>query len=224
MAKNAFKDGKTVHHNKKAGGKQTKVTDDKYAKAKFVDSTESKKLSDVRQKFAKNADKATTASAKKGKDLPKAVQEVDSEGNAQVLPQLYQQAQQMMGILGMGSGLLAGGGGNSGDSGYVPLIPSGISYVLQDSFTGAIAILVRKYGFERVVSIFITIFTNNSIKWIDARLQPLVLNSVANLIKLSLYFGMCPKCIPVSEYDETIYGDTVPSPLVDVTAVPDLYV
>ena len=126
----------------------------KYAAPKRVKKGE-KKLSDVRKKIAKNADKATTASGKIGqKDLPAIIKQVDPQGTAQVIPEMYQQMQMMLSLLAMGSG--SGGGGSSGMMPSFSAVPSGISVVVNDSFTGALAILTRKYGFEEVIRVFDT--------------------------------------------------------------------
>jgi hypothetical protein len=115
----------------------------------------------------------------------------------------------------MGGG--GGGGGNFG-SGVVPFVPSGIINVLEDSFTGALAILVRRYGFERVIEILVMILSNGGIDKIDSGYRNLVLNSVANLIKVALYYG--PDNIPVSVYNEAIFGAKIPNAVNLITDVP----
>lgn len=221
----AFDDGKRIYFNQILG--QEKPEEDKdYGDPPDATDKTPKKLQDVRDKFAPNADKPTTAAGKKGeKDLPKVLKEVDPQQKAQVLPQLYQQLQQMQSILSMGSGMGGGGGGGGGGGQGAPsapsVLPSGVSVVLGDSFTGALCILVRQYGFESVIEVMLKALENNQIADINLIYRRIVKNSVANLIKLALYFG--PLDIPVSQYDETIYGDIVPSPLVDRDTVPDGY-
>lgn len=223
MAKSAFEQGnkRVSPNNQTMGGQKPKITGDvKYADVPAVKPDESKSLADVREKFAPNADKPTTASADKGeKNLPSIMQSIDPEGRAQVLPQMYQQMQQMMSIMNMGSG---GGGAGAGQNGIPNNIPSGTGIVLQDSFTGALAILTRSYGFERVVFVFTKVLDNGGINQIDSRFSKIVQNALSNLIKLALYFG--PLDIPVSVYDETIFGDIVPEPLVETNEVPDYYI
>lgn len=205
----------------------------KYAAPKRVKGDNAKSLSDARKKIAKNADKATTASGKIGqKDLPSVIKQVDPQGTAQVIPEMYQQMQMMLSLLAMGSG--SSGGGSSGTMPSFSAVPSGISVVVNDSFTGALAILVKKWGFEIVIRAFNTALQKRppiqylngytsefGVENIDPLYRAIVLNSLANIVRLALYFG--PLNIPVSEYDETVYGDTVPSPLVDESEVPDLY-
>lgn len=231
MAEKAFENNnKTVSPNHQTlGGKKPKLTGEvKYADAPAVKPDDSKSLSDAREKFAPNADKPTSASAEKGQtDLPQLMKQIDPQGKAQVLPQMYQQLMQMTNILGMGSGMMggmgAGGSGQNTPQGILQNtnpIPSGISVVINDSFTGALALLSIKYGFERVIQVFTTLLDNGGIDEIDTRFQEIVKNSIANLIKVALYYG--PLNIPVSVYDETIYGDIVPDPL--VSEAPDGYV
>lgn len=217
---------------KVGGGSATKpkVSDDKkqkYADPSRVKGDNAKKLSDVREKIAKNADKATTASGEIGqKDLPSIVQQVDPQGTAQVIPQMYQQMGMMTSLLALGSG--SSGGGSSNSNPAFGAVPSGISNVLNDSFTGALAILTRKYGFEEVILVFndalyndVATNSENNINDLDPLYRDIVLNALANLIRLALYFG--PLNIPVSKYDDVIYGDIVPDPVVGIPDVPDLY-
>lgn len=230
MAEKAFENNnKTVSPNHQTlGGKKPKITGEvKYADAPAVKPDESKSLSDAREKFAPNADKPTSASAEKDQtDLPQLMKKVDPQGKAQVLPQMYQQLMQMTNILGMGSGMMGGSGSGQNTPQDVlnnsNPIPSGISTVINDSFTGALAILSRNHGFERVIQVFTTLLDKGGINRVDPRFQDIVKNAIANLIKVALYYG--PLNIPVSVYDETIYGDIVPSPLVSAEAVPDGYI
>lgn len=221
MAKSAFDQGKRVSPNNQTIGGKAPKKDPKYADPPAVKPDDSKKLTDFRDKFAPNADKATSASADKGQtDLPAIMQSIDPQGNAQQFPQMYQQAMMMISILAMGSGM-GGGGGGSGNfgAGVVPFVPSGVVNVLEDSLTGALAILVRNHGFERVIEILVLILSNNGINQIDSGYRNLVLNSVANLIKVALYYG--PDNIPVSAYNEAIFGIKVPNAVNLITDVPD---
>lgn len=189
-----------------------------------VEKSKAKKLSDVRKKLAKNADKPTTAGAEKGnKDLPGVLQQVDPQGYSQNNPQMFQQMMQITSLLGMGSGMMggAGGGGGAGAGLTLPEIPSGVSTVINDSLTGALALVIRQYGFERVIYIFTAALSNGGLAEVDSRYQAIVKNAMSNVIRLALYYG--PLNIPVSLYDDTVWGDTVPSPLVADADVPDYY-
>lgn len=209
---NFFSDNNaSIYHNQTLGQEAPKINETTYADPPYTSKDKAKKLSDIREKFAKNADKPTTASADKGeKDIPTIINSVDPNQTAQVLPMMYPKLMQMVSILGIGSG------NNQDNNNY---IPSGIGYVLYDSFTGALCLLVRSYGFEQVITVFILALDNN-VNSINPLYKDIVINSISKLIQLALYFG--PLNIPVSKYDETYYGDIVPEPLVDT--VPDLYV
>jgi hypothetical protein len=201
--------------------KVSKTSDSKYAAPGRVKGDDAKKLSEVREKIAKNADKATTASGEIGqKDLPNIIQMVDPQGTAQVIPQMYQQIGMMTSLLSLGSG--SSGGGASSSNPSFSTMPSGISAVINDSFTGALVILTRKYGFEEVIRVFNdALYSDAAVQNIDVLYRDIVLNSLANLIRLALYFG--PLNIPVSQYDDVVFGDIVPDPVVSTTSIPDLY-
>lgn len=214
----AFEQKKTWRHRTE----QPKIIEGKveFADPPRVKGSTGEKVEDIRQEQAKNADKPTTASADPGgKDLPQALQKVDSGGKSQVMPQMYQQMQQMTSLLAMGSG---SGGGGAGSQPSFSDMGSGPSIILNDSFTGSLALLVRSYGFENVIALFVSVLNNDGISNINSLYRDIVKNSMANLIKLALYFG--PLNIPVSKYDDTVFGDIVPSPLVASDSVPDLYV
>jgi nitrogen regulatory protein PII-like uncharacterized protein len=219
-----FDQAKTILFNQFLGQDKPKTEDPKYPESPGVEKSKSKELEDVRKKVAPSGDKPTTAAAKKGsKKLPKTVQEVDPGGKAQQLPELYRQMQSIMGILSMGAGL-GGGSGGGGDSGFtISGTPSGMNVVLTDGFVGALAILVRKFGFERVIKMFVLItLPNNGLSQLDSWYQPIVTRAVSTLLKVALYYG--PLNIPVSSYDETYYGDIVPTNLVTKEQIPDFYV
>jgi len=120
----------------------------------------------------------------------------------------------------MGSGM--GGGGGGGQQQQAPSsLPSGVVSVMQDSLTGALCILVRKHGFESVIYVMLTALKNNQIYNINPIFRNIVKNSIANLIKAALYFG--PLNIPISTYEQVVFGLKVPSPLVKKEDVPDYY-
>lgn len=216
----AFEDKKTIFNNK-AVLQQEKpdLEKAKYADAPFVDTDNGKKLSDVRDKFAPNADKPTTASADpQQKNLPDILKKVDPQKKAQVIPQLYEQMNKMKNVMNAGAasggGAGAGGGDNQNPSGN-----AATNVIIEEAFTGALAIMVKKYGFERVILILLIALEGNGINLINTRFKNIVINAISNLIRLALYYG--PLDIPVSQYDDTIFGDIVPDPVVIV--VPNLY-
>jgi hypothetical protein len=224
----AFPDGKSLFNNLFLGAEPPKIFEDDdppYAGPPDVEADKAKKVEDIRKKIAKNGDKPTTAAGKIGeKDLPKTVKEVDPEGKGQVMPELYKNGQQIMNLLNMGSAA-SGGGGGGGQQPQTPNsgspISAGIQIVMNDSFTGALCILVKRFSFEVVINVFIRALENGKIDKVNYRYRQIVKNGVSNLIRLALYFG--PLNIPVSEYDETIYGDIVPSKVVAQKDVPDFY-
>jgi hypothetical protein len=195
----------------------------KYDDISSTEKSKSKKLEDVRKKVAPSGDKPTTASVKKGKkSLPSVIQEADPQKQAQVMPELYKSMQTIMGMLSMGGGL-GGGGGGEGEPFIVTGVPSSMSVVLTDGFAGALAILVRKFGFETVIKMFVLItLPNGGLQQLDSWYQPVVTNAISVLLKVALYYG--PLNIPVSSYDETYYGDFVPPNVVESTNIPNFYV
>lgn len=215
------------NHTKQAKPKVTKEKEAKYAHPPHVKNDTGKKLKDVRKKLAKNADKPTTASGEKGqKDLPSLVQQVDPQGQAQVLPQLYQNIGMINSLLSLGSGMKGGGGGGTDPmTGLIlPSISTGVIDVITDSFTGALAILVGRYGYERVIKVFADLIAANGTAAINGSYRNIVLNSLSNLIRIALYYG--PSSIPISSYgvyDQTFYGDFAPNIIISEASVPDLY-
>jgi len=194
------------------------MTEVKYADAPAVKPDDAKKLTDVREQFAPNADKPTSASADKGMmDLPQIMKKVDPENRAQVIPEMYKKMQGMMNIMSMGSG---NNSDNNNQNNPNASVPSGISVVMEDALTGALCILVREYGFERVIQVLLLALADNGIRFISADYKKIVQNAISNLIRLALFFG--PLDIPVSQYDDTIFGDIVPDELVPIA--PDLYI
>jgi hypothetical protein len=221
----AFPDGKSIFNLKFLDAEAPKVTEDddpEYAGPPDVSADSAKKLEDVRKKVAKNADKPTSAAGKIGeKDLTKIMKEVDPNGKGQVMPELYKKGQQIMNLLNMGSASGGGGGGGGGQQPQTTDISAGIKIVLNDSFTGALCILVKRFSFEVVVTVFLRALENGLINNVNPRYRTIVQNGVSNLIRLALYFG--PLNIPVSQYDNTVYGDVVPDKVVDQKDVPDFY-
>jgi hypothetical protein len=83
MGEDAFKEqGKKniFHHKNVLEQEKPKLKDPKYADAPFVDADQGKKVDDIREKLAKNAEKPTSASAdKKDDQLPQIMQKVDPQ-------------------------------------------------------------------------------------------------------------------------------------------------
>lgn len=163
---------------------------------------EPKPLSDAREEFAPNADKPTTASGQKGQlDLPTVMSQVDPNGLSSVLPSMFLQ-------FALAATAMKGTSQSSRKK------------VVEDSLSGALAILVNKYTYDQVIEVFNEALKNNSIKQIDVEYRDIIKNALANLFKAVVEFG--PNNVPIYSYSEVTTFGPVPSPLVQV--VPDLYV
>lgn len=212
------------------GKKPEKINDAKYADAPFVD--DGKTLEDVKQKFAPNSEKPTSASADKGqKKLPEIMQKVDPQKKAQVIPEMYKQMQQLRNVLNAGAASGGGGGGggspNPGQNnqGNVVLGNSVVSPILEDALTAAFVNNSKIYSFERVIEIILGVLENGGVDKIDTIYRQVVINATINFIKMALYYG--PKDIPVSTYElvPPISPLIIPPPnVVDIKLVPDMYV
>jgi hypothetical protein len=144
-------------------------------------------------------DKPTTADAKKGtKDLPSAMSQVGN--GASFLQNMYP-------MMSMVSAIANGGSQSSRKR------------VIEDSLSGALAILVNKYDYDLVVSAFDAALANDGIKLIDEVYRDVIKNALTNLFKSAVQFG--PNNVPVYSYSTVTTIGPVPSPL--VTEVPDLY-
>lgn len=145
-------------------------------------------------------DKPTTADAQKGtKDLPSAVAQV---GNASAfLPNMYS-------MMSMISALMSGRSQTSRKK------------TIEDSLSGALAILANKWGYDKVIKVLDEALANNKINLIDELYRDIVKNAIANLYIAAVEYG--PDNIPVYTYSTVTTIGPVPSPLVKI--VPDLYV
>lgn len=159
---------------------------------------EAKGIKDLREK-AKLKDKPTTADGKKGlKDLPSVVAQV---GNAASF------LQNMYSMMSMVSAISGGGSQTSKKE------------LIQDSLSGALAILVNRWGYDKVINVLDSALANDNIKIIDETYRELVINAIANLYKSAVEYG--PNNVPIYSYSTVTVIGPVPSPL--VTTVPDLY-
>lgn len=156
-----------------------------------------KKTKDEEAELGENP---TTADGERNnKDLPSVLSQV---GNAAAfLPNMYS----MMGLI---NALVDGKSQSSRNK------------LLEECLTGALAILSRKWGYDRVIDVFDTAIEGEKIQQIDTKyLEPLK-NSLANLYKLAVQYG--EDNIPVSSYPTVTIIGPPPTPL--VTTVPDLYI
>lgn len=203
--KDAFKDKNNIWNNQTIDQDAPKIDDKeaKYGEPPYVGSDDAKSLSDIRDKFAPNADKPTTASDTKSKQLPQMMQQVDPQGLAQMLPNM---------LKGMGG---AGGVMNIA-------IPAQRVAVIGDSFGGALAILSNKLGYEQVIKSAFTALKDNTIDTIIyPEYRSIVFNGLTRLIQMAILYGAGN--IPQNIYRKVTYGKFAPSPLVNAGDVPDLY-
>jgi hypothetical protein len=163
---------------------------------------EGKKPEVVRKQFAPHGDKPTTAAGEPGtKDLPSLLKKVDPNNLSSVLPQMFA-------LLGKINSTM-----NSSSQ-------SSRKNIIQDSLTGALAILNRKYGFQQVLETFNKALENNGISKVNADYQDTVKNALANFIKKAAEVG--PQNIPVPSDPKIEYTIILPVPIVIDSAVPDL--
>ena len=154
---------------------------------------------DTKRKEAEYADKPTTADGERGnKDLPSVLAQV---GNAaSFLPSMYS-------MMGMVTALIGGRSQTSRKK------------IIEDSLSGALAILVGRWSYDQVINVFDTALAGDNIKQIDEIYRSNVKNALANLYMSAVEFG--PNNIPIYTYSTVTTIGPVPSPL--VTVVPDLY-
>ena len=108
--------------------------------------------------------------------------------------------------------LSAGGGSATPTASVIEL--------LTDALTGALAILVKQYGFERVINFLDDVLGGGKYELIPDEYKPIVKNALVTLLVCVVIYG--EKDIPTSELPEIVFGDKIPENL--VSSVPDLYV
>jgi hypothetical protein len=163
---------------------------------------QSKPASEIRTKFAKNADKPTTAAAEPDqKDLPSILKKIDPKNLSSVLPQMFSLLAKVNSTMNSSS-------------------QSARKNTVQDALTGALAILNKKYGFAQVIETFNIALENDGISKVNIDYQDTVKNALANFIKLAAEVG--PQNIPVTVYPTIEYTTILPAPIVGNSEVPDL--
>lgn len=167
---------------------------------KFDDKPEEGKgLKDFREK-ANLKEKPTSADGKKGlKDLPSVISQV---GNAaSFLQSMYSQ-------MGMVSALMAGSSQSSRKT------------TIEDSLSGALAILSNKWTYDVVIDVFDAALADNNILLIDEVYRDLVKNAMAKLYLAAIENGA--ENIPVTEY---IYVTEIGEPPINlVEEATDFYI
>jgi hypothetical protein len=168
-----------------------------------------KAIETARKKFAKHGDKPTMAAAKPGMKIPEALMQVDPNMISQVLPNMFKQFMQIRNLM------TAFNTQNSNVS-----APGSSSKNITDVFSGALAILVKKFGFEYVLTLLFKILGENKYLTILPDYKDIVFNSIIKLMKLAAENGETN--IPVSTVPEIVFGIKIPSPL--TTLVVDGYI
>jgi hypothetical protein len=167
---------------------------------KFEDKPEEGKgLKDFREK-ANLKEKPTSADGKKGlKDLPSVISQV---GNAaSFLQSMYSQ-------MGMVSALMSGSSQSSRKT------------TIEDSLSGALAILSNRWTYDVVIDVFDTALADDNILLIDKVYRDLVKNAMAKIYIAAIEYGT--ENIPVSEY--TLVTEIGEPPINLVEEATDFYI
>jgi len=155
-------------------------------------------------------DRPTTADGPKGLlDLPSCVAQVGK--NSVRLPNAYN-------AMDRASLIMAGMGSSNSDGKKTP--SSSIKIIIEDALTGAMKILVLRWGYDKVIRVFDKALENDNINLIDEEYREIVLNAVENIKLAAIEYGK--DNIPVYTYSEVTTIGQKPSPIVNI--VPDLYV
>jgi len=186
-------------------GQPLKIDDTKpgYAEPPDASAKQASTLKEVREKYAPNADKKTTAAGSKGGlDINSVLQAVDPAGLSSILP-------------GMVSGL------SKVNSTMNAAAPSAKKTVVQNSLYGALCKLSKSYGFTRVISVFDTAITNGGMQRISVDQRSVVSTALTNLIENANENGPDNIQLPRIFNRVDVIGNTVPTPVTNI--VPDLY-
>jgi hypothetical protein len=201
-------------HNVSLGLKPFDPTKDKYNNAQYVENASGKPdIKTAREKFAPNADKPTTASGDPSKKLPEIIQQVDPAAASQALQAMFSALSLVRAMMNSSS-------------------PAPRRKTITDALSGALSILAKDLGFDKVIRVMDKALENDGLKIISEDYREIVKNAVAKLLADAIKYGA--NNIPVSKYP--IYtspititvGSGVPAtPVVPiekiVELVPDLY-
>lgn len=195
-----------AHFNVAAGNMPFNTKEAKYADPALITTPNDKVIESavktIKQKFAPNANKPTTAAGDLSiKKLPDLIAQIDPNGIAQVMKNMMK----MLKMVNMTA---------SSNS------PVASTSTITDAFTGALEIMVHDIGFITVVNAFNIILLNGGINQISSAYQSIVVNAFLKLLEDAIIYG--ESGIPIPVVPPIVYGTTVPSPL--VILVPNLYV
>ena len=198
--------GNRNFHNTALNLKPHNTKDDKYNNAQFTPNNSGKPdIKTAREQFAPNADLPTTASADPSQKLPEVLSQVDPQKLSMGLMQLFSALAMVRNLMNSAS-------------------PAPRRRTITDALSGALCILTKEFGFDRVIEVMNTALENDGLAIISADYQDIVKNAVAELIAKAAKFGA--NNIPVKQYPIISYP--VPSKLVlpglIVDVVPDLYI
>lgn len=192
----------------------------KYNRKKHIPNKSGNKGQETaRKKFAKYADYPTTAAADPSLKLPEALMQVDPQKISQVLPEMYSKLMQVRNLMNLFNSI--NGGGTSGANNQSPGGQAKTSII--NVFAGALAILVKRYGYYDVLYTLFSTLANNNYKNIVEAYQPIVFESIAMIIKKAAQYGNTS--IPISTIPQITYGLKIPTPLYSLyREIPDYYV
>lgn len=160
----------------------------------------------------KHVDKPTTAVANKNtKDMFTALNEVDPARISEVLKNAATQFNKVHSLLAFAASS-SGGGGQSPNS--------GLKSLLTDALTGALCILVKKYGYTRVLNFITTVFTPANVELLPTDYKELVKNALIKFYTTMSIYG--ERNVPTSRIPPIVFGTFTPIEV--VVEVPDLYV
>lgn len=191
--------------NPKVGGTPLNTAKDKYNEAQYVDNGKGEEaIKTSRERYAKNADKPTTASAEAGElKLPEILQKIDPKKLSAVL-------------LNMVAALALVRNASNVSS------PVSIRRIVTKALAEALAILAKKYNFDTVIKVFDDCLVNNGLEKIRPEYQPVVQDAISKLLNNAKTNGISKIKTRKLTYITFDPKAKVPDPI--VTTAPDLYV
>lgn len=166
-----------------------------------------------RKRSAPNADVPSTAGGNpKTKKIKTVLDEMDPQRLSEIYKNMHNQLSKINSLLAYSN---SSGGGDETPASEVKLS-------LTDSLTGALSILVKKYGYNTVIELFSEFLNDATISIMPIDYQEIIRNSFISLYITYVIYG--EDNIPVSSLPEIINGNNIPTELVSINDVPDLYV
>jgi hypothetical protein len=175
-------------------------------------------LKTLGNRYAPTRNISTIAGALNTNSILDGLNEVDPQRLSNIFPRFYDEVSKITKTLSTkgNPGNSSGAAGND-KGGQTPT--SGVKELVTDALTGALSILVKRYGYGPVlVSFTLPLFTNFDDLLEDYK--EMVKDSLMSLYISVLLYG--EKNLPVSIIPEIVFGDNIPSNV--VTTIPDFYV